>query len=160
MIKRSAAFQQAAKLLPSLSVDELKQLRAHAGERIGNKSERIKGAVDYYLEGITVELRRRGSWPHDRTLPARQMAPAYYQVGVPAWNALLVCIDKKLNVQQLTQLGQIAGRVLVNYLITVRVGIEPKWVLTNSGRLAPAFEESFPGYLDSGLIGCTLGLWD
>jgi hypothetical protein len=152
-------LQTIKKLLPQLRDDEAREVANLLKARLQFKAEAKPASErdDWLLRGIVVILRKRGLvgrdwWPNE-TL-RKKLAPKYVEEAEQARAVLTAKLDATPG--QLQVLGVMAADALATWLEERKAPVSIKTMLMNAGNLPEAFDASFPGYLESGLVGAIL----
>lgn len=144
------------KHLPNLKAKELAQVKDRINFLLGISGEIPKPIYvgnDWLLEGLTVELRRRGLWLKSYPLPAPLLPQDYPAKGEAVRQHLIKGIGQAKLVNGDTRaLGVLGASVLMAYLTKIKVPVGPKTVLNNLDKIPLALEESFPGYWAGGML--------
>lgn len=140
------------KTLPKFKPAELEQIRQRISFLLGTKPK-SKDNQDWLLEGITIELRKRGLWAGGM-LPQR-LTPTDYpaKAELVKQHLLRGIADPNPRLIERMSLAGLAGAVLMDYLQKIRVPVTPKTVLINIEKVPVALEEAFPGYWSQKLLG-------
>lgn len=149
------ALKEVLTRLPALKQDELAQVEARVA--LLRKGPPPKQDSDWLLEGIAVELRRRGLWAQ-KTIPPALLPKGYAQTSADVRDFLLKGVKEQLRPVEKTALGALAGAALVDLLQRRNIPVGPKSVLGALSRTGTALEEAFPGYWSSGALGVCLKL--
>jgi hypothetical protein len=141
--------------LPSLKPEELAQVQA----RLALLAAKPKDGEDWLLQGISIELKRRGLWSGPSTLPRRMLPTGYAEKAEVTRAFLLKGLGKKApRGVELIALGALAGAAIVELLTRRGIPVSPTSVLNALNRVGPALEEAFPGYWASAALGVCLKL--
>lgn len=104
---------------------------------------------DYLLMGIEYELRRRGLLGSREKLWG--VSPKFHRVSASV-RATLEERAGKIAPPQRIALGRLCARALADYLDNGPAPISGKLLLDNAHKTMTAVENSFPGYLATGLL--------
>lgn len=169
--KRSAEFNEVARLLPKLKVYELVDVARRITLLRGTAAiEDIVGS-DWLLDGIFHELRVRrlvrGRVP---LVDRRKIAPRYDADSQEVREHLLeVLTIKDPTPVQLIQLGRVAAKCLAKHIETypvsneeeagkgqyLQVGVQT--MMVNVDKTIEAIDRGFPGYIQGGCLHVLLG---
>ena len=161
----SVGMKQVASLLLDLQPDELKQIRLRVTTLLSGKTAAVLSGKpvtqDWLLEGITLELRRRGLWSQKAKLPVKGLAPNYLDAASLICEQLLKAMQGPMPATLQMQLGLLVARALADYLLLIHVPVGPKTMLQNVDKLLLAVDESYPGYVEAGILRLCLsgGTW-
>lgn len=162
----SRAFRRICKLLPTLSKKELEQVRKRItfwGEPSHDKPvtpSHESPSYDWLLEGMEVELRRRGLLGLKSRLPMDRINPDWKTVSEEMRETLLIQLHRDPAGRAIRNaevaLGRLAARSLAMYLEQGRIPISPRTMLLNGDKVLLALDSQFPGYMAGGLLHCCL----
>jgi uracil-DNA glycosylase len=160
----TAAFEQIRAMLPKLDPEERRKLKMlitkHPGAEVKRTAPSLNGLqADWLLQGILVELGRRGHKHHVASLAqVRGLAPDYELTSQEVREHLERLVKKHIENPtraELMALGVVAATALIDYFgPRMPIGLKP--VLNVVGRTTEAIENSFPDYLRSGMIYCLI----
>lgn len=140
------------RVLPKLKLAELEQIRKRIDFLLGTKPK-CEESQDWLLEGLAVELRRRGLWTAGR-IPARLIPSNYSDKSETVRQHLLKGLaEPNPRLIERMSLAGLAGSVLMDYLQKIHVPVTPKTVLINIEKMPVALEGAFPGYWSQKLLG-------
>lgn len=157
--KPRSSLQEILRQLPSLTKKELEEIRLKAGALLSLSSEAPPSALteDWLLDGITLELRRRGLWLRTYPIPKKLLPDGYSAKASAVRSHLLKGVGTTVvNPAQRMSLGELAGSALADFLLRRKVPVGPKTLLGNVEKVPGALEEAFPGYWEQGLLGFCL----
>lgn len=147
-------------ILPRLDVSELLQVKNKASaslslSTLANSSSGLPSGqdepMDYLLDGIQVELRRRGLLGRDMKLQAK-VIPGTYGLAAIDVKKLLEEHVGRLSAAEYALLGQLSIRCLAKYLENRGVPISAKSLCQAISKIPQALDDSYPGYLQAGLL--------
>lgn len=158
MAVKSSSLQIIFRLLPTLSSAEMLELRKRV---ILLSSESSPVTKSWLLEGVTLELRRRGLWAG--TLVPKHLLPSGWQRDAEAAeNYLLEGLGKKNPTRtDKIALGALAASAIIDRLTRQKfhpVSPSPKKVLASISQVAIAMDDAYPGYWGSAAFGLCLKL--
>lgn len=146
-------------LYPRLNSADRKKLRMFVNGAPGSKSEPISAATsessDWLLTGILAELKKRGLGYTARSIRTWEHSKTYEEEGQAVRAELLRVIKLSIpqpKYQELLALGRVVARALIGYM-GKKAYISLKTLLNNVGKALEAVDNSFPGYMASGLLG-------
>lgn len=148
------------RVLPTLSPTELQQIRGKTGALLSlgggaamaSTSETVvRLELDYLLDGVIVELRRRGLVSQKFKLPPSLITPAYRQASLEVREHLSEYVGK-LTAAENAALGKLCAESLARYLDRGNVPLSPSTMLKNIAKVPTAVDSSFPGYLETGSL--------
>jgi hypothetical protein len=147
-------YDKVISLLPQLSPEEANKvmlsLKGLASVTPKRKEESTP-VDDWLLNGILDELRRRGLLSGQISRKRIECLCSDFNGKLDRAKALLLTGVPKLSTPQYLALGRIAGGALANYLTPI-APLGPKLMLNNVDKVVEAFEASYPGYRECGLI--------
>ena len=149
-------IQEVLGRLPRLTPSELAQVQQRLALLGVNKTEEV--SEDWLLQGITIELRRRGIWTGSGPIPRRLIPPQNNTNSEKARDNLLAGVRLKLRNAEQLALGALAGGALAELLLRRKVPVTPGTVLKSIEQLGSALEDAFPGYWGSAALGVCLRL--
>lgn len=146
-------LQTVLQILPTLSVPELEEVKskAQAGLALspGVPATAAASTEDWLLEGITQVLRSRGIILQGRTL----LVDGKVKAGlIDVQGALLKAVGRPLKTVEKTALGRVTAEAMAD-MISNYAPLGPKIMLQHIPKATQALENSFPGYLASGMVG-------
>ena len=160
----ATAFEQVVASLPKLTPTERLKLKMlltkHPG---GAKADGRANSVnrvqdDWLLQGMLAELKRRGQVFYVPTTAHVQQLCAAYALESQAVREELerqICLQiERPTGDQLKGLGVVCARALIRRFSDQSIGLQP--LLQVAGRTLEALEDSFPGYLGSGMVYCLI----
>jgi hypothetical protein len=118
-------------------------------------------ATDWLFSGIAYELNRRGRpYPDFLEHKINQMAPCYLAEApqIRAQLVLRVFGSRRFTPTDRMALGRVVAAALADYV----VGPAPlslQVLLQNVSKVWEALDAAFPGYLEAGALGATMGKW-
>jgi len=109
---------------------------------------------DWLLRGVVVVLRKRGLispnvWPTAEAI--KRVAPAYPKTSAVARQVLTTGLE--LDAPRCQVLGTLAADALATWLEDRRAPVSFKTMLINVANVPEAFDHSYPGYLECGMVG-------
>lgn len=149
-------LQTVLQILPTLSVPELEEVKskAQAGLVLSTlpgvpaPAGRFEG--DWLLEGITHVLQSRGIIRSGHSL---MMIDGKVKAALlEAQNGLLAAVGRPLKTVEKVALGRVTAEALAD-MISAYAPLGPKIMLQHIPKATQALENSFPGYLASGMVG-------
>lgn len=147
-------LKEVLRRLPKLTKAELAQVKVRATFLLGDASTEIATSQDWLLDGVTLELRRRGLWPHSSALPKRFLPSNYAETASHVREHLLKGVGAaKLRPHEGMALGSVAAAALADYLVRGRIPVTSKTLLLNLDKIPVALEAAFPGYWAAALLG-------
>lgn len=143
--------------LPTLSTKDLevvtgrvKALLPMTG-RSGVVTRDTDSVKDYLLEGVHIELRKRGIIGQRDRILQRNFPTHYTDTSLAVRNNLESFLPDLRYVEKIA-LGTLAASVLASWLEERNIPVGPKTMLNNVSNIPLSLEQSFPGYLRSGLL--------
>lgn len=152
----TAAFAQVQALLTRLTPDERNKIKLLIAKHPGTAAKRSVASfneveADWLLQGILAELRRRGHKPHIKDMSQiRGLCVDYEMTSQEVREHLEAMLPSEVTAAELRTLGTITARALIDRFRNVPIGLKP--LLQLAGRSMEALDDSFPGYLGSGMI--------
>lgn len=142
--------------LPQYSKEELKILKNKINAYItdGREQRQALEDSDWLLRGILVELRARGEIINDRyTIRSSQSYRNFETKSVDVREIIERLMPKNLTAVEYLAVGEFCGQELVRYLVKIGRPINKDEVLNNVHLTIRAINQSFPGYIECGLLG-------
>lgn len=162
----SENYRSAIKLLPTLTQQELTQLRLRLDVflKLDNRTaanKEFRAQEDWLLHGIEAELRRRALWGHG-PLPSRLLPEGWSQRSEAVRGLLLEKMRRKFDLRaaEKSAIGQVAARALAEYIARGGVPLGVRILLARVEQVPAAIESAFPGYLSAGLLPFCWGAWE
>jgi hypothetical protein len=152
----TADLTEILRRLPRLAPSELEKVAGRLTALRGTASVKADNAPDWLLDGIIIELRRRGViGPTARPGLAqmRAFAPDYVNQSEEVRAGLLQGIRYKPRPPELSQLGAFAARALADDLEGGPAPVCLEVMVRNLPKMLGAVDNCFPGYLGCGLLG-------
>lgn len=160
----TAAFELVRANLLNCTPEERQKLKLLITRHPGTAAKRAAVSVnevqsDWLLQGILAELKRRGHRHHiESYAQVRSLCNDFEMNSIDVRRELEHQLTRKLpepRRDQLLTLGTAAARSLASYIEAWRpIALKP--MLQYAGRTMEALENSFPGYLGSGMIYCLI----
>jgi hypothetical protein len=149
-------LQEVLRRLPGLSRDELKQVELrlqvlgqfHKHDAATNQNP----TEDWLLDGIFVELERRGICGRAPDSRVRDLAPGYYAESKSVRAELLRSFGGSPTSRIKRAYGAACARALIEYLSAGPGPLNLSRLLMNIGKVPEALDASFPDYRASGLL--------
>lgn len=145
-------------ILPRLAVSELLKVKDKTNASLSlspptttpNKLREMP-VVDYVLEGITFELRRRGLLGRDARVPYNAIPRSYNMASqdIRWWVQDNLGL---LSAAEYVAVGQLLARCLAVYFEKQNQTISASLLCQNVSKIPQALEDSYPGYLKAGLL--------
>lgn len=152
----STTFAQVQALLPRLTPDERTKVRLLITKHPGTAAKRSAASLneveaDWLLQGILNELKRRGQKPYVKSMAQVRDACANYEMSSKDVREHLEgMLPDDISNAELRMLGLIIARALIDRFTEAPIGLTP--LLQLAGRAMEAIDNSFPGYLGSGML--------
>lgn len=151
MLPQNSTLQEVLVRLPKLKNAELAQVRQRL-DLLCKSSAATSNANDWLLEGLTAELRRRGIWLRNGTIPNNLIPAAYGKSAENVRQRLLAGTRGSLRSVEKVALARVGAEALAEYLIAAKVPVSLKTLLGAVGKLPLALDDAFPGYWEEGLL--------
>lgn len=154
--KASSSLQMIFRLLPTLSSAEISELRKRVTLLSSVASPQAKS---WLLEGMTIELRRRGLWSGQ--MVPKHLLPSEWQRDAEAAERYLLegLGAKNPTTTQKIALGALAASAIIDRLTRQKFPpVSPKTVLASISQVAIAMDDAYPGYWGSAALGICLKL--
>lgn len=147
------SLKKVLELLPELSKKDLEHVKNRVAFLSGSGST-PSPEDDWLLEGLALELKRRGLGSGNLVKVLRLQLPKNYAETSIEMQGFLRrgCPQKEFTRAEKLALGALAGYVLAEYLLAAKVPVGPRTLVTNVGKIPQALEKSFPGYWSSRLL--------
>lgn len=137
-------------LLPTLEVEEIRQIKDRVDAILAlSPTDSVVEGEDWLGQGICIELRRRGLVRGDAQIRAPDKAFIRDQKEMSEF--LVERIGRPLKSVEKAVLGQVAARALADY-IGHSAPLSMRTMMQNVSKVPQALEDSFPGYLASGMV--------
>jgi hypothetical protein len=162
----TAAFELVRANLLRCTPEERTKLKMLITRHPGTAAKKAAVSVnevqsDWLLQGTLAELKRRGHKHYvESYAQIRSLCTNYELTSQEIREQLEQQVRKRIEAptrSQLLTLGTVSARALADYIHAWSpVGLKP--MLQFTGRTLEALDNSFPEYLQSGMIGCLIDL--
>lgn len=149
-----SSLQTVLRILPTLSVTELEEVKSKAQAALvlstppGVPAPAARPDEDWLLEGITYVLRSRGLVRGELFAIDGKVKVALAEVQA----ALLEAVGRPLKTVEKVALGRVTAEAMAD-MISTYATLGPRIMLQHIPKALQALENSFPGYLASGMVG-------
>ena len=163
----TAAFELVKSNLMRCTPEERQKLKMLITRHPGTAAKKAAVSVneleaDWLLQGTRDELKRRGHKHYVRDYAQiRSLCSDYEMASMEIREQLERQVERHIQNPTLTQLrtlGAVSARSLAQYIQSWKKGppVALTPMLQNVSRTLEALEFSFPGYIQSGMIGCLI----
>jgi hypothetical protein len=152
----AGSYDETLSNLPKFNRRQLEEIRRRCAFLLQQKSTKHETLEDedWILEGILIEIRRRGLGPPPGFRIQRHSSYANFSTQSANVRELLVKTISNLTATERRFFGEVAAKELARYIHWKDISLNV--LLENVSLVPQALEKAFPGYLTSGMMGVML----